>query len=444
MNRRIHHLLAAAVIAAAALLLPGSVHAIAQTAPQFLGSWSTTDSPYTVAVNPQGDVWVAFADTPRIARFDTAGHQQVSIPLDPSDRPLAIATDSAGNAYVSDNNNSTVLKYTRAGALAATWSNVVEAPNGIAVDSSGDVFVVDGDFNDVVELSSAGTMIRRFGANGVGTPSGLAVDAAGNVYVTDNDADQIHKLSPTGASLGTFGAGFGSGQGQFDLPAYDAIDSGGNIFVTDENNNRIQELTPAGTYLNAWGSGGAGDGEFTNPLGIAVDVAGNVYVADEGNARIEKFFAGLDPCFNLFGTHVSACQAAKAVCMAQLAPQDEASCLNAAKTQYDPFRGQRPADHATATGKPKEAATSGHIVVQVHLTAAGAAAAGRKVHLTLSGGRIGLSHLHIAPASATTSGAGLATFTVTTTQLGAGAYHVAVVDVTDGKTFSNLATIRFA
>ena len=444
MKRRIHYLLVAAVIAAATLLLPGSVHAISQTAPQFLGSWTFTDSPYTVAVNGEGDVWVAFSDTPRIARFDTTGHLVVTTPLDPSDRPLAIATDAAGNAYVSDNNNDTVLKYDRAGTLVATWTNVVGAPRGIAVDSAGNVFVIDGDADDVVELNSTGATVREFGDNAVGTPGGLAVDAAGNVYVTDLDGDQIDKFSPTGTQLATFGAGFGSADGQFDLPAGDAIDSGGNIFATDENNSRIQEFTPSGTFLNTWGTGGAEDGNFTNVVGIAVDVAGNVYAADEGNSRIEKFFTGLDPCTNLFSPHLSPCQTAKAVCMAKLAPQDEASCLNATKVQYDAFRGQHAADHATVTAKSKKAKTSGHIVLLVQLTAAGSPASGKKIHLTLSGLRLRIPQVHIAPATVVTNSVGKATFTLTSTPQGAGSYHVSVVDVTDGKTFANVVTVGFS
>src|SRR5438067_1937890 len=83
--------------------------------------------------------------------------------------------------------------------------------------------------------------------------------------------------SPAGPQVGASGTGFGTGNGQFDLPAYDALDSGGNLFVTDENNHRVQEFTQPGPFLNAWGTGT----EFTSALGISVDVAGNVYVADE-------------------------------------------------------------------------------------------------------------------------------------------------------------------
>jgi len=439
MKRRARHLLVAACIAAATMLLPGSVHARSQaTAPQFLGAWTSNDSPYAVAVNPQGDVWIAFADTPRIARYDTAGHQQLSVPLDPSDRPVGIATDGAGNAYVADNNNGDVLKYSRSGALAATWP--VEAPSGIALDSAGNVFVADGTNNNIVEFNAGGSVVNHLG--GQLTPQGVATDGSGNVYVTDPQGDNVFKFSPTGAPLATFGSGFGSGLGQFDIAAYDAVDGGGNLFASDENNARIQEFSPGGQVLKAWGSGGGGNGEFTNPLGVAVDVAGNVYVADEGNARIEKFFNGLEPCYDLSAPQLGACQAAKAVCMAKLAPQDEASCLNATKVQYDAFRGVHAADHATATAKPSEVSKSGHIVVRVQLTAAGAPAGGKKVRLTVTSTHPLLrSAVSAQPGTYVTTSAGSATFTLTASR--AGDYTVGVVDVTDGKTFTNLMKVHF-
>ncbi len=444
MNRRTKSLLVAAGIAAVALLLPGSVRAHAEaSAPAFLGAWPSPDSPYAIAVNPQGDVWVAYADTPRLARYDTAGHQQLTVPLDPSDHPLGIATDAAGNAYVTDDSNSTVLEYSRTGSLVSTWSNVVDSPGGIALDSSGNVFVTDGAADLIRKFTSGGAGSGTVSASTQIAPGGLATDTAGNIYVTDTEGDNILKLSPSGGTIGTFGTGFGSGDGQFDIAAYDAVGPGGNVFATDENNHRIQEFGPTGTFLNAWGTGGGGDGQFTNPLGIAVDVAGNVYVADEGNARIEKFFTGLDPCTNLFAPHLGACQAARTACMAKLVPQDEASCLNAAEVQYDAFRGQRAVDGATASAKPAEASTNGRIVVKVRLTAAGAPAAGKKVRLAFSLLRGRLGSLHATPASAVTSSAGSAAFTLTTTAPGAGTYRVGVVDVTDGKTFANLTTVRF-
>jgi streptogramin lyase len=427
---------------AAFLVMTGSVAARTSSPPQSLGAWSLNDAPYDVAANAQGDVWVAFADTPRIARFDVKGAQQATVTLDVSDRPLGIATDSSGNAFVADSNNNTILKYSRAGALLATWHDAVHmnGPVGIAVDSSGNLYVADGGNDQVEKFSSTGAYVTAFGGgNGGISASGIAVDSSGNVYVTDAQSDRIVKFSSSGSQLGIYGTGFGTGNGQFDIAAYDAVDSGGNLFVSDENNHRIQEFTQPGTFLNAWGSGT----DFTNALGISVDVAGNVYVADAGTNKILKYFTGLNPCTDLTGTHLSACQTAQTACMAKLVPQDEADCLNATKTQYDPFRGQSSkAARATFTVKPGVVAANGtaHAIVGVRLlTGSGDPASGKSVRLAKQV-TLGSPAVSISPASATTNSAGVAKFSIKSSR--AGVVHFVATDVTDGSHFTG-GTVRF-
>src|SRR5258708_1906306 len=231
------------------------------------------------------------------------------------------------------------------------------------------------------------------------SPGGIAIDASANVSVTDTSSGaRVVKFSSSGSQVGTYGTGYGMGNGQFDIAAYDAVDSGGNLFVSDENNHRIQEFTQAGPFLNAWGT-------FTSPLGVSVDVAGNVYVADFGMNMMHKYFAGLNPCNDLIGTHLSDCQTAQAACMAKLVPQEEADCLNEAKTQFDPFRGaSSKASSATFSVHPGVVPANGaaHGTVTVTLVdASGAPAAGKSVKLTTR-----LSGVTISPASTTTSSAG--------------------------------------
>ncbi|MHB8642230.1 MAG: Ig-like domain-containing protein [Gaiellaceae bacterium] len=317
------------------------------------------------------------------------------------------------------------------GALVATWQDNthMNGPVGIAVDSGGNIYVADSGNTQVDKFSSVGAYVTAFGhAAGIAS-GGVAVDSSGNVYVTDTSGNRIVKFSPTGSQLGVYGTGFGTGNGQFDIAAYDAVDSGGNLFVSDQNNHRVQEFTPAGPFLNAWGTGT----EFTSALGISVDVAGNVYVADSGTNMLHKYFTGLNPCYDLTGTHLSDCQTAQTSCMAKLVPQDEADCLNAAKTQFDPFRGaSSKAASATFSVRPGVVAANGaaHATVAVTLLdASGGAAAGKSVRL---GARfLGVT---ISPASATTSSAGTATFSVKSTR--AGTVHFVVTDVTDGNQFA--------
>src|SRR4051812_6490675 len=46
--------------------------------------------------------------------------------------------------------------------------------------------------------------------------------------------------------------GYGSGDGQFILPAGVATDSAGYVYVVDQNNNRIQKFSSSGTFLAKW------------------------------------------------------------------------------------------------------------------------------------------------------------------------------------------------
>jgi DNA-binding beta-propeller fold protein YncE len=85
---------------------------------------------------------------------------------------------------------------------------------------------------------------------------------------------------------------YGTGDGQFQIPAGIAVDASGNVYVADSRSNRIQVFTGSGGYITQLGSYGTGPGQFWRPYGVAVDAGGDVYVADSGNHRIQKFCYG--------------------------------------------------------------------------------------------------------------------------------------------------------
>ena len=47
----------------------------------------------------------------------------------------------------------------------------------------------------------------------------------------------------------------GTGDTQFDTPAFVATDAAGNVYVTDNHNRRIQKFSSSGALLEAWGWG---------------------------------------------------------------------------------------------------------------------------------------------------------------------------------------------
>ncbi len=225
--------------------------------------------------------------------------------------PFGIATDSAGNVYVTDNGNGLgqndrVEKFSSSGTFITKWGGLgsgdtqFENPWGIATDSADDVYVADLSNKWIKKFDSDGVFIKKFGGPGSGDgqlsyPAGVAVDASGKVYVTDHDASTpIDRVQKFKESIGEYvydlqwGA-TGTSAGQFRDPHDVAVGPGGDVYVADRTNNRIEKFDSDGFFLAQWGKMGSGDGEFVFPEGVATDAAGNVYVADRGNNRIQKF-----------------------------------------------------------------------------------------------------------------------------------------------------------
>ena len=194
--------------------------------------------------------------------------------------PFGIARDSSGNLFVADSSNHTIRRITPAGnvsTLAGTPGSAgtsdgtgsaarFNQPLGIAVDSAGNVFVADTGNSLIRKITPAGVVTTAAGVVGISgaqsgaadrslfnQPQGVAVDAAGNVYIADTGNHSIRLLSPS-ANVATLAGlsrvagnkdGFG-GDGWFSQPRSLTIDANGNLIVVDTGNAALRRVTPAG------------------------------------------------------------------------------------------------------------------------------------------------------------------------------------------------------
>jgi uncharacterized protein (TIGR03437 family) len=293
-----------------------------------------------------------------IPNYDGTGRRPAQSSLS---SPEGIAVDSQGNLYVADTGNNRVLRFPRpldqsspisadlvlgqsdfnTGTAASTGPGSFRSPTAVAVGPDGGIFVSDTGNNRVLEFAAGASTnaaaIRAFGqpnfasstgpravsAQTLTEPKGLAVDQAFNLYVADSAANRVlvyantrDAASASNAAAIVIGSDAfnavrtGSSRTRIEGPSDVSLDSLGRIYVADARNNRVL-IFPSVIFLpitdgaalavagqndfegkaGNWNSQeGMGSPEsLLQPTGIFIDRKDTLYVADSGNQRILHF-----------------------------------------------------------------------------------------------------------------------------------------------------------
>lgn len=253
-------------------------------------------TPYGVAVAPDGTLYIADYTNDRIRKVapngiittiagtGTGGFTGDGGPATAAriNGPFTVALDPAGDLYFVDFGNYRIRKITPAGIIstvAGTGRTSQSGSGGLATAADAVpgwlAFGADRSlyFSDDGSTGAGHARVRRVAPNGV-----------------------ITTVAGTGVA-GFNGDGGPAINAQFRNVAGLAIDGGGNLFIAESGGHRIRKVDTSGnvtTYAGTGTAGSGGDGgpaitaQFNAPEGMTFDAAGNLYVVDRGNRRIRK------------------------------------------------------------------------------------------------------------------------------------------------------------
>jgi NHL repeat-containing protein len=189
--------------------------------------------------------------------------------------PEGIDTDSKGNVWIADGENSRVSEFSSEGLylgqITGTGEHKLVFPSDVAVDdSTGNVWVADSKGKELDEFSPKGEFIREAIASEIGAvwePRTVAVDSKGNVWANGvfYQPNRILKFKPNGERDGK--------KEVIDANAGLMTDSEDHLWVTNPEKGRFDEFSSEGASLGSIGEGVLGIGVSDG----TIDTEGNFW-----------------------------------------------------------------------------------------------------------------------------------------------------------------------
>jgi sugar lactone lactonase YvrE len=265
--------------------------------------FDTDKAPYAVEVDDSGNIYVLEGND--LSKYDSSGttlywktgrygsEGQFSF-----DRPRGLAIDSNGDIYVADTWHSCIAKFDAQGSFVWQFS----VPGGdavfdVAIDGNGNIYAAEHYSWRIGVFDPNGSWIKDIPAQYYAVS--VSVDFAGNLYVT-NYEDRLIKMDQNGDQLLSLGSN-GLGQDEFAKPMGLSKDADGNVYVADQlgrtmwytysqssklGNHRIRKLDRDGNIVLSFGQNGRDSGEFyEGPNDVCVDSSRNIYVAGRNSVN---------------------------------------------------------------------------------------------------------------------------------------------------------------
>jgi uncharacterized protein (TIGR03437 family) len=272
-------------------------------------------SPYGVAVDGAGNVYIADLGNNRVRRVSTDGiittvagggfrSDGFKASVAQLSGPRNVAVDAFGNLYIAEFNGHRIRKVTSDGVIETVAGTGAQGargdggsailadlayPAGMTVDFTGALYVADSENSRIRRVFGGVITTLAFTGFTLKLPTGVCSDGAGGIYVADSGNRRVLRRTSAGIVF-PIASGLA-----LDSARDVATDGFGNLLIADKR--RVRLLTGAGYATTLAGDGTfgfRGDGGpaalavLNAPSGVAVDLEGTLYIADEQNHRVRK------------------------------------------------------------------------------------------------------------------------------------------------------------
>jgi sugar lactone lactonase YvrE len=267
-------------------------------------------NPFGVAVDGNGNVFVAVNSNTALKEISPANFGSIAVGAASAQQTLTFAFDTGGTLA------STPYSVLTQGAPNLDFAAAATQPATACVTghpyNAGDTCTVDvvftpklsGARNGAVALQGSTGNVTATGyvqgtgvgpqiafapatqtqiTTGHGTLEALAADGFGNLYLTDTTNGLLLKETLSGGSYTE-----STILNNLSNPKQVAVDGAGNIYVADVGNHQVLKETPSnGSYIQSVAWSGP-----PNPYGVAVDGGGNLYITDDSNRLLKETLSG--------------------------------------------------------------------------------------------------------------------------------------------------------
>lgn len=259
-------------------------------------TWASLNAPRGVALDAEDNLYIADTDNHRVRKvtkstgiistiagigspgynhFDGDAAIWASLNF-----PSGVAVDTEGNVFIADTYNHRIRRVKPTGLINTVAGNgepgfeddnsnavytSVNFPRGVAVDAAGNFYIADTENHCVRKVKSDGY---------IGTVAGTCGTAG-----YSGDGDQPYNA--------TMNSPFGV-----------AVDDDNNVYIADTGNHSIRKVIKSANMMSTIAGAGvagyygnsvsASSAKLSSPRGISVDASGRLYVADTGNQRARR------------------------------------------------------------------------------------------------------------------------------------------------------------